>query len=162
MKDYKLIIFDVDGTLVTTKSGEKFRKSADDWEWLPGRLMKLLHLNIVGIKIAMATNQGGVAFGYLNPDEIRSELEKMATHAHIPFIAMCFDHPNGTVEQFKRDSHRRKPAPGMLLEAIKASGEAKEDVLMVGDREEDKLAAWAACIDFQWGWAFFNDGPIIV
>jgi FMN phosphatase YigB (HAD superfamily) len=30
MKDYKLIIFDVDGTLVETKSGATFRKSEDE------------------------------------------------------------------------------------------------------------------------------------
>ena len=30
-KQYKLIIFDVDGTLTTTKSGATFRKTADDW-----------------------------------------------------------------------------------------------------------------------------------
>ncbi len=39
-KVHKLVIFDVDGTLTTTKSGATFRESADDWQWLPGRLEK--------------------------------------------------------------------------------------------------------------------------
>jgi len=51
----------------------------------------------------------------------------------------------------------------MLLEAIKMSGESREDTLMVGDREEDKLAAEAAGCSFQWAWEYFGeDKPIIV
>lgn len=157
MRDYKLVIFDVDGTLVKTKTGGPFRKAADDWQWLPRRLHKLFQLEIAGTKVALATNQGGVAFGYLDPDEISSELGKMAKEAHIPFVAMCFSHPNATIEQFKEDSPRRKPAPGMLLEIIEASGEKIQDVLYVGDRTEDSHAAAAAGCDFQWSWDFFQD-----
>ncbi len=142
----KLIIFDVDGTLTTTKSGATFRKSADDWQWLPGRLEKLKELDRQGMKLAVATNQGGVAFGYLDPHEIRSELYRMAKEAHIPYVTMCFSHPNATIEMW----------PGMLLEAIKVSGEQKTAVLMVGDRPEDEEAAAQADVDFQWSDNFFS------
>lgn len=74
----KLVIFDVDGTLVSTKSGATFRKSADDWQWLPGRLQKLQTLDRLGVKLAVASNQGGVAYGLLDPREIRHELQRMA------------------------------------------------------------------------------------
>src|SRR5260221_2433900 len=70
----KLVIFDVDGTIVTTKSGETFRKTADDWQWLPGRLEKLQELDRQGVKLAIATNQGGVAFEYRS-EEHTSELQ---------------------------------------------------------------------------------------
>ena len=154
-KHYKLIIFDVDGTLVTTKSGATFRKTADDWQWLPGRLRRLYQLDRTGIKLAIATNQGGVAFEYLKPQDIRAELSRMAEQVHIPYIAMCFSHPKATIAEFREDSPRRKPGPGMLLEIIESSGEAKEHVLMVGDRDEDEQAARAAGVDFMLAEKFF-------
>jgi D-glycero-D-manno-heptose 1,7-bisphosphate phosphatase len=160
--DYKLIIFDADGTLTTTKSGKTFRKTADDWQWLPGRLEKLKELDLQGMKLAVATNQGGVAFGYLNPHEIRSELYRMAKEAHCSYVTMCFSHPNATIEMWKEDSSRRKPGPSMLLEAIKVLEAQKSDTLMVGDRPEDEQAAQNAGVAFMWADAFFALGlPII-
>ena len=155
---YKLIIFDADGTLVTTKSGATFRKTADDWQWIHGRQSKIALLHLQGIKLAIATNQGGVAFGYLDPHEIRAELRKVAEEAHIPFTAMCFSHPQATIEQFKEDSPRRKPGAGMLLEVIQASGESKKETLMVGDRPEDEQAAQNAGVAFMWAEDFFHAG----
>lgn len=154
--DYKLIIFDADGTLVTTKSGATFRKSADDWQWLPGRLERCKELDRAGTKIALATNQGGVAFGYLDPHEIRAELYRMAEEAHIPYVAMCFSHPQAKIDLWKEDSPKRKPAPGMLLEIIAMSGKAKRATLMVGDRPEDEQAARNADVAFMWADEFFR------
>jgi len=57
----------------------------------------------------------------------------------------------------------RKPAPGMLLAAIDQAwlngGEASwEQVVMVGDRPEDRNAAIAAEIDFCWAAEFIKGG----
>ena len=153
----RLVIFDVDGTLVTTKSGATFRKTAADWQWLPRRLEKLKELDRQGMKFAVATNQGGVAFGYLDPLEIRHELMTMAKEGHIPFVEMCFSHPQATRPGYRDDSTRRKPGPGMLNEIIEASGEAKQDTLMVGDRPEDEQAAQNAGVAFMWADEFFKE-----
>jgi len=153
----KLIIFDVDGTLTSTKSGATFRKSADDWQWLPGRLAKLQELDRQGVKLAIATNQGGVAFGYLGALEIRHELMKMSKEGHITWVEMCFSHPKATIAAYQEDSPRRKPGAGMLLAILEASGEKPEDTLMVGDREEDEQAAKNAGVAFRWSRDFFGD-----
>lgn len=153
----KLVIFDVDGTLTTTKSGATFRKTADDWQWLPGRLAKVAMLHLQGIKLAIASNQGGVAFGYLDPLEIRRELVAMANEGHIAYVEMCFSHPEATRPGYRDNSPRRKPGPGMLLEIIDASGETKQDTLMVGDRPEDEQAAQNAGVAFMWANEFFSD-----
>lgn len=153
----KLYIFDADGTLVTTKSGATFRKTADDWQWLPGRLEKLAELDQQGAKLAVASNQGGVAFGYMDAGDIRAALLDMAAEAHIPYVAMCFSHPKASIPEYQEDSPRRKPGPGMLLEIIAALGEAKERALMIGDRPEDEEAARAAGIAFQWADEFFSE-----
>lgn len=151
-----LYIFDVDGTLVTTRSGATFRKSADDWQWLPGRLEKLRELERQGAILAIASNQGGVAFGYLDLKEIRDEMNKLAEEAHIFYVALCFSHPKATLEAYREDSPHRKPGPGMLLEIIEALGEQIEQVVMVGDRPEDEQAAGAAGVGFVWAEDFFE------
>jgi len=156
-KQYKLVIFDVDGTLTATKSGETFRKNAADWKWLPDRLKKLAELDAQGVKMACATNQGGVAFGLLDPREIRAELTRMAEEVHISVVEMCFSHPKAKLPEYREDSPRRKPGPGMLLSIIAKSGESKEDCLMVGDRPEDNQAAHAAGISFYLADFFFGD-----
>src|SRR5260221_6228794 len=153
----KLVIFDVDGTLVTTKSGATFRKTADDWQWLPGRLETLKVLQAQGVHLGIATNQGGVAFGYLDPLEIRHELMAMANEGHIAYVEMCFSHPEATRPGYRDNSPRRKPGPGMLNEIIDTSGEAKQDTLMVGDRPEDEQAAQNAGVAFAWSKDFFGD-----
>src|SRR6266702_7340867 len=118
---YKLIIVDVDGTLVNTKSGATFRKSAQDWQWIPGRLTKLAELKQAGIRMAIATNQGGVAFGYFTQSDILRELMAMARIAGVAKggLYICYTHPNASIEQYRAVDSRRKPAPGMLLEAMR-------------------------------------------
>lgn len=59
MRDFKLIIFDCDGTLTTTRSGATFRKDPNDWQWMPNRLEKITSLRNEGVSIAITTNQGG-------------------------------------------------------------------------------------------------------
>lgn len=61
-KQYKFIVFDVDGSLVQPKSGKTFRETADDWQWLPGRLAKCDELRAQGVLLGIASNQAGVAF----------------------------------------------------------------------------------------------------
>jgi D-glycero-D-manno-heptose 1,7-bisphosphate phosphatase len=158
--DYKLIIFDVDGTLVTTKSGVTFRKAADDWQWLPGRLERCQELYQEGTPIAVASNQGGVAFGYFSQEAITHEIVQVVAAitgiAYYPSaLYLCYTHPQATIEEYREDSERRKPGPGMLLEAMETFGVAPSDTLMVGDRPEDAGAARAAGVAFQWAREFF-------
>lgn len=158
-KAYTLVIFDVDGTLTETKSGKTFRETASDWQWLPGRLEKLHKLQEQGVQIAVATNQGGVAFGFLKVEDIQSQLFRMCQEAGIrpTRLYVCYTHPKGKIEQYRMVDKRRKPGPGMLLEAMSDFGVSKRSTLYVGDMEDDKLAAKNAGCDFVWASAFFGD-----
>ena len=55
---FQIAAFDMDGTIITTKSGKTFAKDRDDWQLLypevPG---KLKELNRKGFKIVFLTNQ---------------------------------------------------------------------------------------------------------
>ncbi len=155
--NYRLIIFDVDGTLVTTKSGETFRKTADDWQWLPGRLE--ICQKYVGASIALVTNQGGVAFGYLNEGAMDWELNKTA-NAIAPYVPCfrCYTHPEASLAQYRKEDTRRKPGPGMILEAMEYfKGVGPHNTLMVGDRPEDEQAAQNAGVAFMWADKFFKE-----
>ncbi len=154
----KLIIFDVDGTLVTTKSGATFRKTADDWQWLPGRLEKLRELKLQGIRLAIATNQGGVAFGFMKQDDILAELIHMCDEGGIPRggLYICYTHPKAKIADYQCEDYRRKPGPGMLIEAVQDFDATYASTLYVGDRPEDEEAASQAGVDFQWANNFFT------
>ena len=54
----QIAAFDIDGTIITTKSGRTFAKDKDDWQMLyaevPGKLKELVR---EGFKIVFLTNQ---------------------------------------------------------------------------------------------------------
>ncbi len=159
--EYKLVIFDVDGTLVTCKSGATFRKSADDWCWLPGRVEKCQSLLEQGVKLAIASNQAGVAFPWskFTEEEIAFEIGAVASEVSASYVAICYSTPNENALPKYRDASdtRRKPGPGMLLEAMAACGATPEETLMVGDRDEDEAAARAAGVNFMHADQFFAE-----
>lgn len=157
-KQYQLIIFDVDRTLVTTKSGKTFRESAADWQFLPGRREKLQELRRAGVRVAVATNRGGVAFGFLSQKDMFNELSRMMCELSIPAggLYVCYTHPQAKLEQFRFEDIRRKPGPGMLQEAMQDFETSSATTLMVGDRPEDEQAARAAGCDFMWADEFFT------
>ncbi len=141
-KQYACIIFDVDGTLVETKSGAKLRE-----------------LRVQGVRLAVATNQGGVAFGFMRREDILVELIKMCKEVGIPpgGLYICYSHPKATIEEYRREDDRRKPGPGMLQEAMNDFEADQHETLYVGDLPDDEQAAKNAGIDFVWASSFFGD-----
>ncbi|ODQ79627.1 hypothetical protein BABINDRAFT_162007 [Babjeviella inositovora NRRL Y-12698] len=58
---HKIASFDLDDTLVRTKSGGKFAVNGDDWQFINGKVVPKLHqLWADGYVIVIFTNQGGV------------------------------------------------------------------------------------------------------
>ena len=160
LSQIKLVIFDVDGTISGTKSGATFRKTADDWQLLPGRKEKLAELKAQGVRLALASNQGGVAFGYMKQEDILRELQETAKALGVPMggIYICYTHPKATIPRYHSEiDYRRKPQPGMLQEAMLDFEAEPDETLYVGDRPEDEEAARHAEIDFIWAHEFFGD-----
>jgi D-glycero-D-manno-heptose 1,7-bisphosphate phosphatase len=44
--------------------------------------------------------------------------EMALIRAHIDAFEYCPDHPEGTIEQYRRVNDRRKPAPGMITDLL--------------------------------------------
>ena len=77
--------FDMDGTLITTKSGRVFPLDYNDWKILlsevPGKL-KSLHED--GYKIVVITNQAGVAKGKTKVEDFQTKVERIAQKIGVP------------------------------------------------------------------------------
>ncbi|GAB4822297.1 hypothetical protein N2152v2_009343 [Parachlorella kessleri] len=62
----KIAAFDLDGTLVVTKSGAQFPTGKDDWKWFSKQVPSKLHeFAAEGYQLVIVSNQGGVK-GALN------------------------------------------------------------------------------------------------
>ena len=67
----KIAAFDMDSTLIITKSGKRFAKNAKDWQWWHHSVPeKLKSLHKEGFKIIIITNQGGIAKGKTRKSDI--------------------------------------------------------------------------------------------
>jgi len=162
---YDLVIFDIDGTLVCTQSGEIFRQSAKDWQWLPGRVRALQQLVTDGTRIAFASNQAGVAFpwSHFTEQDIEDEVAIMADAVDAETWRCCYTSPNEKAlpQYFNANDPNRKPGPGMLIDIMEHLEVDEEKTLFVGDRPEDEKAAVAAGVSFQWARDFFHDANML-
>ena len=155
-----LIIFDKDGTLIASL-GKRPANTPAEQHPLPGVVERLAALRAAGHTLAIASNQGGVAWSFLSEREAQS-LVKDAAHkvGGVDFWRCCCYDERAAARNpgnpFARPSPRRKPAPGMLREIMSAAGFAPTEPLMVGDQDSDRLAAEAAGCRFAWAAEFFG------
>lgn len=170
-----MFLFDLDHTLVIPRSGKKFPVTVDDRAFIEGRWEHLLDLHEQGKKTAICTNQGGAAWGIFQPEEMDKFLAHLCKSGDIDKFFVCYrdtsekarnsertikeltvpEYYKGS-EYYKGDWNRRKPGPGMLIEAMDYFGIPWYDTLYVGDRQEDKDAAEAAGCNFEWEWSYFK------
>jgi D-glycero-D-manno-heptose 1,7-bisphosphate phosphatase len=137
----KLIILDRDGVINT--DSVDYVKSPEEWIPIPGSLEAIARLNQAGYKVAIATNQSGVARGLydLNMlDKIHEKMQKKVHEkgGHIDGIFFC---PHGPDDQ----CNCRKPKPG-LLEQIEQHFNIKiknNNVPCIGDSLRDLEAGYA-------------------
>jgi len=106
-------------------------------------------LNELGFKVAVVSNQPGIAKGKMTERlfaEIRSKMknELELEGAHLDAEYYCFHHPDAVREEYKVNCDCRKPKPGLFL---KASSELDLDPsrsFSVGDSLVDVKAGKAA------------------
>ncbi|MEM9418189.1 MAG: HAD-IIIA family hydrolase [Planctomycetota bacterium] len=105
----------------------------------------------LGYKVVVVTNQGGVARGKYNEedvdavhDRIEEVIRERANGARIDAFYFCPFHPQGTVARYKKEHPTRKPKPGMLLQAAEDLDLDLSQSWMVGDALRDIEAGAAA------------------
>lgn len=109
---------------------------------LPGVDLAIKSLAQCGYKTVVVTNQSGIARGLLTEEaleRIHGEMRRQLAErgAHLDAIYYCPFHPEGTVEQYAKDSDLRKPKPGMLLKAAKDLDIDLSASWLVGDGARD-------------------------
>jgi len=140
----KLVLFDRDGT-INIDRGYVWR--SEDFDWLPEAREAIRWLNDRDIKIGIFTNQSGVARGFYSERDVdvlhewmQSELAKVG--AHIDRYDFCPHHPEGQ-PPYNEGCDCRKPAPGMVRDALAYFQVDPEDAVVIGDKDRD-LEAGAA------------------
>lgn len=133
----KLIILDRDG--VINQDSDQFIKTVDEFIPLPGSLEAIARLNQAGYRVAIATNQSGIARGLydiatLNAmhDKLRRLLSNLG--AGIDMIAFCPHGPNDNCSC-------RKPKSGMYREIANRFELSLTNVPVIGDSLRDLQAA---------------------
>ncbi len=151
--NYRLILFDLDGTLARPQSGSIFRSPGEPYIWLDGARELLETLHAQGVEIAIATNQGGIGAGHLDLEETRQAIHALLVPLPFPIpwvLCPYFPQADEAHNPYWRFKAWRKPAPGMLLALAALYPHIEsEAILCVGDRKEDYFAAEYAGFAFQ-------------
>ena len=126
--------------------------SRDRFEWVDGARDAIRYATQAGWHVFVVTNQSGVARGYYDEAAVRDLLEWIAGEAlrvggAIDDVRYCPFHPDAVVDAYRRVSDWRKPAPGMLLDLIRAWDLDPARSVLVGDQITDLQAAAAAGIE---------------
>jgi len=169
LEGVKLAIFDIDGTLTEIKPEILARKprmvspnNFGEQQPKAGVVDKLGELKKEGIDIALATNRGGVAWGFNTLEEAEGLAHEAAELCGVPEarIYICPYHAKArgpkVVWKYAKDHECRKPKPGMLLEAMEDAGVSADETIFVGDFETDEQAAENAGVRFYWAEVFFG------
>ena len=114
----RLVVLDRDG--VINRESADFVKSAAEWQPLEGSIKAIAALSKGGFRVAVASNQSGLARGLFDYGALYAMHEKMrdlvtAAGGRIDHIAICPHGPDA-------DCECRKPRPGLLLQIGKHFG----------------------------------------
>ncbi|XP_077981308.1 bifunctional polynucleotide phosphatase/kinase-like [Glandiceps talaboti] len=87
----KVAGFDIDSTLIATKSGRKFATGMSDWKWWSDEVPeKLKEAHDNGFKIVFFTNQAGIEKNHVSPKEICRKCEDIICELGFPVqVFMC-------------------------------------------------------------------------
>ncbi len=136
----RLVLIDRDGVLNQDRPDSV--TAGEQLVMIPRAAAAVARLNRAGIPVAVVTNQSVVGRGVVDPatlDEIHARLhaELAKEDARVDAIYVAPDAPD-------KATQRRKPGPGMLLEAMADFVVDPEDTIMIGDAVRDLEAAVAA------------------
>ena len=138
------IFLDRDGT-INSDEGHYYIYKIEDFQFNPGAIDGIRRLNEAGYLVIVVTNQGGVAKGEYSS----SDVERL--HAHVQHVLAQH---GAHIDAFYYCPHHdsispctcRKPAPGMILQAIHEWDIDPDRSLLIGDGSRDIEAAQAAGI----------------
>ena len=134
------LLLDRDGTLIVHVP---YIRNPEQVRPVPGAAAKLAEARRLGWRTAIVTNQSGVARGYYGWEEFAAVQERTwDLVGPVDAIYACPDLPGPSLF--------RKPAPGMILAAIRDLNLIPSESVVVGDSTGDLAAGRAAGIARGW------------
>ena len=135
-----MIVLDRDG--VINEDRDDYVRSADQWVPIPGSLEAIGALTRAGFRIAVVTNQSGLARGFFDISGLNQMHRKLHETVgrfggRVEMVAFCPHLPGD-------GCGCRKPKLGLLEEVQSRMGERLQGCLFVGDSSADVAAARAA------------------
>ncbi|MFC4016515.1 HAD-IIIA family hydrolase [Micromonospora sp. GCM10011542] len=132
---YDAVLLDRDGTLV---EDVPYNGDPDKVRPVPGAREALDRLRSAGLRLAVVTNQSGLARGYFTTEQME------AVHARIEALLGRFDAWLVCPHDDSDGCGCRKPAPGLVHAAARTLGASASRCVLVGDIGRDVEAALAA------------------
>ena len=132
-----LLLLDRDG--VINHDSENYIRSLTDWRPIDGSYEAIARASKAGFDVVVVTNQSGLARGYFDQatlEQIHHELRQRVSDfgGRIDAIAYCPHGPDDGCDC-------RKPAAGMLIEALARFKTSPDDAVLIGDSLRDLQAA---------------------
>lgn len=132
----KAIFLDRDGTLNVDVG---YLHQLKDLELFPYAVDALRLLKRAGYELVIVTNQSGMARGMIAPgfvekchEEMRRRLQ--AGGVDLDALYYCPHHPDGSVAGLNVECRCRKPAPGMIEDAVRDRGIDPKASWVIGDK----------------------------
>ena len=140
------VFFDRDGVLNVDRG---YTHRPEDLVMIPGAAAAVRMLNEANYYVIVVTNQSGVARGYFSESAVKQFHIHMQDvlkkeNAHIDAFYYCPHHEDGSIKELAVRCNCRKPAPGMLQQAMREWPIDLNRSFLIGDKDHD-LAAAAAC-----------------
>lgn len=137
MKRKPTVFLDRDGVLTVEKG---YLHSLDELEIFPYARDCIVNIHQKGYYAIVITNQGGVAKGLLEEDELQKMNQLLQREIGVDMVYYCPHHPQGIISKYAVKCNCRKPQIGLIEEACKNFPIDLTNSYMVGDRSCDILA----------------------
>ena len=146
MADRRALFLDRDG-VINVDHGYVHRK--EDFEFVDGIFDLVAHAHKLGYLVIIVTNQAGIGRGYYSEETFLQLMDWLAQvfaerDGCIDKVYFCPYHPKHGIGHYRQASPFRKPAPGMILSAIREFGIDPAVSVLVGDKPGDIAAGRAA------------------
>lgn len=147
---HKALFIDRDGVINKEKN---YVYRIGDFEFMDGIFEVLKAFQSMNFRIIVVTNQAGIGRGIYSEDDFESitkwMLDEFKNHG-IEIRDVFYDpyHPVHGIGKYRKDSHDRKPRPGMLLKASEKHDIDMESSFLIGDKLSDIEAGTRAGVRY--------------